>query len=137
MYLCMYAFSDSNSRDCYPGEWACPGAPLCVPVSKVCDGHADCPNGVDETNATAQLTCGEVPGSWERASLITILSPLFQFIFVFRCFVTHSLLQSQLYRSLSNNHWASPFVRVSVCVYVFLTRQECNESSSSFRLLSD
>ncbi|XP_036394518.1 low-density lipoprotein receptor-related protein 2 [Megalops cyprinoides] len=49
---------DGNSRDCYPGEWACPGAPLCVPVGKVCDGHADCPNGADETNATAQLTCG-------------------------------------------------------------------------------
>ncbi|KAG9350071.1 hypothetical protein JZ751_026424, partial [Albula glossodonta] len=49
---------DSNSRDCYPGEWACPGAPVCVPVDKVCDGHVDCPNGADETNVTAQMTCG-------------------------------------------------------------------------------
>ncbi|XP_047465711.1 low-density lipoprotein receptor-related protein 2 [Mugil cephalus] len=49
---------DSNSRDCYPGEWGCPGSPMCIPVGKVCDGKADCPGGTDETNTTAQQTCG-------------------------------------------------------------------------------
>uniref|UniRef100_A0A6Q2Z9A5 Low-density lipoprotein receptor-related protein 2 n=1 Tax=Esox lucius TaxID=8010 RepID=A0A6Q2Z9A5_ESOLU len=42
---------DSNSRDCYPGEWACPDSPMCVPVDKVCDGKPDCPGGTDETDA--------------------------------------------------------------------------------------
>uniref|UniRef100_A0A3B4B3M5 Low density lipoprotein receptor-related protein 2b n=1 Tax=Periophthalmus magnuspinnatus TaxID=409849 RepID=A0A3B4B3M5_9GOBI len=46
---------DSNSRDCYPGEWGCPGSPLCIPVGKVCDGKPDCPGGTDETNSTAGL----------------------------------------------------------------------------------
>uniref|UniRef100_A0A3B4B4V3 Thrombomodulin n=1 Tax=Periophthalmus magnuspinnatus TaxID=409849 RepID=A0A3B4B4V3_9GOBI len=49
---------DSNSRDCYPGEWGCPGSPLCIPVGKVCDGKPDCPGGTDETNSTAGQTCG-------------------------------------------------------------------------------
>uniref|UniRef100_W5N103 Low-density lipoprotein receptor-related protein 2 n=1 Tax=Lepisosteus oculatus TaxID=7918 RepID=W5N103_LEPOC len=49
---------DTGSRDCYPGEWPCPGSLFCVPVSKVCDGHVDCPGGTDETNTTAHLTCG-------------------------------------------------------------------------------
>nr|XP_046225254.1 LOW QUALITY PROTEIN: low-density lipoprotein receptor-related protein 2 [Oncorhynchus gorbuscha] len=48
---------DSNSRDCYPGEWPCPGSSMCVPVGKVCDGKPDCPRGTDETNTTAQQTC--------------------------------------------------------------------------------
>uniref|UniRef100_A0A8C7GPZ6 Low-density lipoprotein receptor-related protein 2 n=1 Tax=Oncorhynchus kisutch TaxID=8019 RepID=A0A8C7GPZ6_ONCKI len=48
---------DSNSRDCYSGEWPCPGSSVCVPVGKVCDGKPDCPRGTDETNTTAQQTC--------------------------------------------------------------------------------
>ncbi|TMS22544.1 Low-density lipoprotein receptor-related protein 2 [Larimichthys crocea] len=48
---------DSNSRDCYPGEWGCPGSTLCIPLAKVCDGKPDCPGGRDETNSTAQQTC--------------------------------------------------------------------------------
>ncbi|KAK0146054.1 Low-density lipoprotein receptor-related protein 2 [Merluccius polli] len=50
---------DSNSRDCYPGEWGCPGSPACVAVSKVCDGAPDCPWGADEANATAHQTCSK------------------------------------------------------------------------------
>uniref|UniRef100_A0A3Q1GM27 Thrombomodulin n=1 Tax=Acanthochromis polyacanthus TaxID=80966 RepID=A0A3Q1GM27_9TELE len=49
---------DSNSRDCYPGEWGCPGSTVCIPVGKVCDGTPDCPGGTDETNSTAGQTCG-------------------------------------------------------------------------------
>ncbi|MBN3296498.1 LRP2 protein, partial [Amia calva] len=49
---------ESGSRDCYPGEWPCPGSRFCIPVGKVCDGHADCLYGTDETNATANLICG-------------------------------------------------------------------------------
>ncbi|KAM9425856.1 low-density lipoprotein receptor-related protein 2 [Pholidichthys leucotaenia] len=49
---------DSNSRDCYPGEWGCPGSTVCIPVSKVCDGNPDCPGNTDETNSTAQQICG-------------------------------------------------------------------------------
>uniref|UniRef100_A0A3P8ZIX3 EGF-like domain-containing protein n=1 Tax=Esox lucius TaxID=8010 RepID=A0A3P8ZIX3_ESOLU len=48
---------DSNSRDCYPGEWACPDSPMCVPVDKVCDGKPDCPGGTDETDAATKQTC--------------------------------------------------------------------------------
>ncbi|TDG98033.1 hypothetical protein EPR50_G00214030 [Perca flavescens] len=48
---------DSNSRDCYPGEWGCPGSSVCIQVGKVCDGKTDCPGGTDETNSTAQQTC--------------------------------------------------------------------------------
>ncbi|XP_030630936.1 low-density lipoprotein receptor-related protein 2 [Chanos chanos] len=49
---------DPSIRDCYPGEWPCPGSSACVAFSKVCDGHPDCPGGTDETNTTAELTCG-------------------------------------------------------------------------------
>ncbi|TNN03863.1 hypothetical protein fugu_000892 [Takifugu bimaculatus] len=49
---------DSNSRDCYPGEWGCPGSTVCITLDKVCDGKPDCPEGTDETNSTAQQTCG-------------------------------------------------------------------------------
>ncbi|XP_041123031.1 low-density lipoprotein receptor-related protein 2 [Polyodon spathula] len=49
---------DSGSRDCYPGEWPCPDSTACIPVSKLCDGHSDCPLGTDESNTAAQLTCG-------------------------------------------------------------------------------
>lgn len=52
-------FLDSNSRDCYPGEWGCPGSVVCIPVGKVCDDKPDCPGGTDETNSTAQKTCGK------------------------------------------------------------------------------
>uniref|UniRef100_A0A672JCA6 Low density lipoprotein receptor-related protein 2b n=1 Tax=Salarias fasciatus TaxID=181472 RepID=A0A672JCA6_SALFA len=48
---------ESDSRDCYPGEWGCPGTTKCIPLDKVCDGKADCPGGTDETNSTAQQTC--------------------------------------------------------------------------------
>uniref|UniRef100_A0A4W6E5T0 Low density lipoprotein receptor-related protein 2b n=1 Tax=Lates calcarifer TaxID=8187 RepID=A0A4W6E5T0_LATCA len=48
---------DSNSRDCYPGEWGCPGSTVCIAMGKVCDGKPDCPGGTDETNSTAQQTC--------------------------------------------------------------------------------
>ncbi|XP_051771492.1 low-density lipoprotein receptor-related protein 2 [Ctenopharyngodon idella] len=56
-------FSDENGcdpgiRDCYPGEWPCPGSSMCVPINKVCDEHPDCPGGTDESNTTAHLTCG-------------------------------------------------------------------------------
>uniref|UniRef100_A0A3B4FXS2 Low-density lipoprotein receptor-related protein 2 n=1 Tax=Pundamilia nyererei TaxID=303518 RepID=A0A3B4FXS2_9CICH len=47
----------SNSRDCYPGEWGCPGSTMCIPVGNVCDDKPDCPGGTDETNTTAQQTC--------------------------------------------------------------------------------
>uniref|UniRef100_A0A665WHY5 Low density lipoprotein receptor-related protein 2b n=1 Tax=Echeneis naucrates TaxID=173247 RepID=A0A665WHY5_ECHNA len=50
---------DSNSRDCYPGEWGCPGSTVCIPVGKVCDDKPDCPGGTDETNSTAQKTCSK------------------------------------------------------------------------------
>uniref|UniRef100_A0AAQ5Z5D7 Low-density lipoprotein receptor-related protein 2 n=1 Tax=Amphiprion ocellaris TaxID=80972 RepID=A0AAQ5Z5D7_AMPOC len=48
---------DSNSRDCYPGEWGCPGSTVCIPVGKVCDDSPDCPGGTDETNSTVDQTC--------------------------------------------------------------------------------
>uniref|UniRef100_A0A3B4ZUY4 Low-density lipoprotein receptor-related protein 2-like n=1 Tax=Stegastes partitus TaxID=144197 RepID=A0A3B4ZUY4_9TELE len=48
---------DSNSRDCYPGEWGCPDSMACIPVGKVCDGTPDCPGGTDETNSTTAQTC--------------------------------------------------------------------------------
>uniref|UniRef100_A0A671UNK4 Low density lipoprotein receptor-related protein 2b n=1 Tax=Sparus aurata TaxID=8175 RepID=A0A671UNK4_SPAAU len=48
---------DSNSRDCYPGEWGCPGSTACIAIGKVCDGKPDCPGATDETNSTAQETC--------------------------------------------------------------------------------
>ncbi|XP_028331825.1 low-density lipoprotein receptor-related protein 2 [Gouania willdenowi] len=48
---------DSNSRNCYPGEWGCPGSSACIPVGKVCDEKPDCPGATDETNSTAQQTC--------------------------------------------------------------------------------
>lgn len=51
---------DSNSRDCYPGEWGCPGSTVCITMDKVCDGKPDCPEGTDETNSTAQQTCGRL-----------------------------------------------------------------------------
>ncbi|XP_015230707.1 PREDICTED: low-density lipoprotein receptor-related protein 2-like [Cyprinodon variegatus] len=49
---------DSDSRDCYPGEWGCPGSTACIPFNQVCDGQPDCPGGTDETNTTAEQTCG-------------------------------------------------------------------------------
>lgn len=51
--------SDPGIRDCYPGEWPCPGSSMCVPINKVCDEHPDCPGGTDESNTTAHLTCGK------------------------------------------------------------------------------
>uniref|UniRef100_A0A7N8XVY7 Low-density lipoprotein receptor-related protein 2 n=1 Tax=Mastacembelus armatus TaxID=205130 RepID=A0A7N8XVY7_9TELE len=57
---------DSNSQDCYPGEWGCPGSTLCIPVGKVCDSKPDCPDGTDETNSTTQQTC-----SLERCSTLS------------------------------------------------------------------
>lgn len=56
---------DSNSRDCYPGEWGCPGSTVCITLDKVCDGKPDCPEGTDETNSTAQQTCGKTH-RWRR-----------------------------------------------------------------------
>lgn len=50
---------DSDSRDCYPGEWGCPGSTMCIPLNKVCDDKPDCPGGTDETNSTAGQTCGK------------------------------------------------------------------------------
>lgn len=52
-------FLDSNSRDCYPGEWGCPGSTACIAIGKVCDGKPDCPGETDETNSTAQETCSK------------------------------------------------------------------------------
>ncbi|XP_054913786.1 low-density lipoprotein receptor-related protein 2 isoform X1 [Poeciliopsis prolifica] len=49
---------DSDSRNCYPGEWGCPGSTACIPVGNVCDGKPDCPGATDETNTTALQTCG-------------------------------------------------------------------------------
>uniref|UniRef100_A0A3B3I0X5 EGF-like domain-containing protein n=1 Tax=Oryzias latipes TaxID=8090 RepID=A0A3B3I0X5_ORYLA len=48
---------NSDSRDCYPGEWGCPGSTMCIPLNKVCDDKPDCPGGTDETNSTAGQTC--------------------------------------------------------------------------------
>ncbi|XP_053722161.1 low-density lipoprotein receptor-related protein 2 [Synchiropus splendidus] len=48
---------DSDSRDCYPGEWGCPDSNECIPLNKVCDGKQDCPGATDETNSTTQQTC--------------------------------------------------------------------------------
>uniref|UniRef100_A0A8C6P698 Low density lipoprotein receptor-related protein 2b n=1 Tax=Nothobranchius furzeri TaxID=105023 RepID=A0A8C6P698_NOTFU len=57
---------DSNSRDCYPGEWGCPDSTVCIPVGKVCDGKPDCPGGTDETNSTTHQTC-----SLDRCSVLS------------------------------------------------------------------
>lgn len=54
------SYIDSNSRDCYPGEWGCPGSTVCIALDKVCDGKPDCPEGTDETNSTAQQNCGKI-----------------------------------------------------------------------------
>ncbi|KAJ8414276.1 hypothetical protein AAFF_G00051460 [Aldrovandia affinis] len=66
---CVYQSCSGNEFTCTSGrcitqEWICDGFNDCGDysdesgcVSKVCDGQADCPNGADETNATAQLTC--------------------------------------------------------------------------------
>lgn len=51
--------SDSDSRDCYPGEWGCPGSTQCIAVGQVCDEKPDCPGGTDESNSTAQQTCSK------------------------------------------------------------------------------
>lgn len=32
---------------CAPGEFQCPGD-QCLPADRVCDGHRDCPSGIDE-----------------------------------------------------------------------------------------
>ncbi|XP_014344907.1 low-density lipoprotein receptor-related protein 2a [Latimeria chalumnae] len=48
---------ESNSRECYPGEWACPSSGQCIPVEKVCDGNPDCSSREDETNVTAGRNC--------------------------------------------------------------------------------
>lgn len=32
---------------------------MCIPVGNVCDDKPDCPGGTDETNTTAQQTCGK------------------------------------------------------------------------------
>uniref|UniRef100_A0A3Q2DHQ2 EGF-like domain-containing protein n=1 Tax=Cyprinodon variegatus TaxID=28743 RepID=A0A3Q2DHQ2_CYPVA len=47
---------ENDSRDCYPGEWGCPGSTACIPFNQVCDGQPDCPGGTDETNTTAEQT---------------------------------------------------------------------------------
>lgn len=56
--LFLFFFStESGHHECYPGEWACPGSGHCIPIGKVCDGTADCPEGEDETNITAGRHC--------------------------------------------------------------------------------
>lgn len=49
--------SGNVPRECYPGEWPCPSSGLCIPMDKLCDGKADCPEGEDETNTTAGRNC--------------------------------------------------------------------------------
>ncbi|XP_066544684.1 low-density lipoprotein receptor-related protein 2a isoform X1 [Amia ocellicauda] len=44
-------------RECYPGEWPCPGSAVCIPLDKLCDGTPHCPGGGDETNFTAGRNC--------------------------------------------------------------------------------
>ncbi|XP_057682782.1 low-density lipoprotein receptor-related protein 2 [Corythoichthys intestinalis] len=48
---------DIDHRECYPGEWGCPGSAACIPVGKVCDEKPDCPGGTDETNSTTGKNC--------------------------------------------------------------------------------
>lgn len=45
--------ADNIQRECYPGEWPCPSSGLCIPMDHLCDGTPHCPNGEDESNATA------------------------------------------------------------------------------------
>ncbi|TNN33376.1 Low-density lipoprotein receptor-related protein 2 [Liparis tanakae] len=66
---------DSNSRDCYPGEWGCPGSTACIPVGKVCDGQPDCPEGTDENNSTAHKTCSLEQCSALSCEFLCHLSP--------------------------------------------------------------
>lgn len=51
--------ADNAQRECYPGEWLCPSSGLCIPIDQLCDGTPHCPDGEDETNATAGHNCSE------------------------------------------------------------------------------
>ena len=35
-------------RQCYPGQFRCADKHSCIPASKKCDVHADCPDASDE-----------------------------------------------------------------------------------------
>uniref|UniRef100_A0A3Q1FCU8 SCO-spondin n=1 Tax=Acanthochromis polyacanthus TaxID=80966 RepID=A0A3Q1FCU8_9TELE len=50
-------FADgSDECVCAPGEFQCPGD-QCVPADRVCDGHKDCPSGIDEAVCPGKVTC--------------------------------------------------------------------------------
>ena len=49
----------NRTYECYPNEWACPKSGKCIPITKVCDGTSDCPEGEDESNITVGQHCGE------------------------------------------------------------------------------
>lgn len=51
--------ADNVQRECYPGEWPCPSSGLCIPMDHLCDGTPHCPDGEDESNATAGRNCSQ------------------------------------------------------------------------------
>lgn len=72
--------ADNVPKECYPGEWPCPSSGLCIPMHQLCDGRAQCPDGEDETNATADRNCSSLDlnesfldGCWFLGWLLSIL----------------------------------------------------------------
>ncbi|XP_006902182.1 PREDICTED: low-density lipoprotein receptor-related protein 2 [Elephantulus edwardii] len=47
---------------CPSGQWQCPGHPICLNLSAVCDSVPDCPNGADESPVCNMDNCAENNG---------------------------------------------------------------------------
>lgn len=103
--------ADNVQRECYPGEWPCPSSGLCIPIDQLCDGTPHCPDGGDETNATAGHDCSEYQQNWCQAHIGACSS--------LSCSLMCSVHRSGIWRcaSLSCEHrcHASPYGGTCTC----------------------
>ncbi len=62
---------------CPDGHWECPGLKgVCVPVGKICNDVADCPNGADEGPGCDNLDCGNNRARCSNDCVQTPVGPL-------------------------------------------------------------